>query len=171
MTMTSISPELQLEVQTFLFREAMLLEELRFREWLALLAGDVRYIMPVRRLVQPKSGAENHAPEEIFPLFDDDKSSLVMRVQRLETGVAHAEIPPSVTQRLISNILVEPSATGTDLIAHSRFAVHQLRRRAAFTFYGKRRDHLRRENGALKLVERRIELAEMVLPATISIFF
>ena len=169
--MTATSPELQLEVQTFLFCEAMLLEELRFREWLALLTEDIRYYMPVRRLVQPKSAAEDHQPEQTFPLFDDDKSSLLMRVQRLETGVAHAEIPPSVTQRLISNILVEPGANDTNLIAHSRFAVHQLRRHAAFTFYGKRRDQLRREEGALKLAERRIELAEMVLPTTISIFF
>jgi len=168
--MSAVTPTLQLEVQNFLFHEAMLLEELRFREWLALLTDDVRYVMPVRRLVEPKPGAATSISEEIFPLFDDDKSSLVMRVQRLETGVAHAEVPPSVTQRLITNILIEPGASEADLIAHSRFAVHQLRRHSAFTFYGKRRDQLRRESGALKLAQRCIELAELVLPTAISIF-
>lgn len=162
--------ELQLEVQNFLFHEALLLEEWRYREWLDLLSGDIRYTLPVRRTVQPKPSAPGQEPEQVFSLYEDDKATLTMRVQRLETGVAHAEVPPSVTQRLITNVLVE--SDGAELVAHSRFTVYQVRAGThAFTFYGKRKDRLRREGGALKLAQRCIELAQTVLPTTISIFF
>lgn len=170
--MADVTPELQLEVQSFLFREAILLEETRLREWLALLTDDVRYTLPVRHTVQPKSPAGRNEPEEVFSLFNDDKASLVMRVQRIETGLAHAEVPPSVTQRLITNVLVEWDGDATGVVAHSRFTVHQVRGgRHGFTFYGKRRDRLRREGETLRLAERRIELAHTILPTTVSIFF
>jgi len=169
--MADVTPELYLEVQNFLFREAMLLEEARFREWLAFFTDDVRYVMPVRRTVQPPPGGRNE-PEEVFSLFNDDKASLTMRVQRFETGLAHAEVPPSVTQRLITNVLVDPDTDRAEYLAHSRFLVHQVRGgRLSYTFHGKRRDRLRREGGALKIAERRIELAQTILPTTISIFF
>jgi 3-phenylpropionate/cinnamic acid dioxygenase small subunit len=169
--MPNVSPELQLEVQNFLFHEAVLLEETRFREWLALLTDDVRYVLPVRRNVQPKSGGGRNEPEETFALFNDDKPSLTMRVQRLETGIAHSEVPLSVTQRLITNVFAEAEAEA-GFIAHSRFSVYQERGgRYGFTFYGKRRDRLRREGGSLRIAERRIELAQTILPTTISIFF
>jgi ethylbenzene dioxygenase subunit beta len=35
-------------VQTFLFREARLLDGERFREWLGLLTGDIHYWLPIR---------------------------------------------------------------------------------------------------------------------------
>jgi 3-phenylpropionate/cinnamic acid dioxygenase small subunit len=126
----------------------------------------------VRRTVQPKSLGGRNEPEEVFSLYNDDKASLAMRVQRIETGIAHAEVPLSVTQRLVTNVLVEPEAGTAGFVAHSRFTVHQVRGgRLGFTFYGKRRDRLRREGGALMLAERRIELAQTILPTTISIFF
>ena len=169
--MAEVTPELYLEIQNFLFREAMLLEETRFREWLALFTEDVRYVMPVRRTIQPSAGGRNE-PDDTFSLFNDDKASLTMRVQRFETGIAHSEIPVSVTQRLITNVLVEPEADTAEYQVSSRFLVQQMRgARLSYTFYGKRCDRLRRENGALKIAKRRIELAQTILPTTISIFF
>ena len=42
------------EVEQFLYREARLLDERRFREWLELLTDDVRYWMPGRSTRYPK---------------------------------------------------------------------------------------------------------------------
>jgi 3-phenylpropionate/cinnamic acid dioxygenase small subunit len=95
-----------------------------------------------------------------------------MRVQRIETGSAHAELPASVTQRLITNVRVEPSDSADELIAQSNFLIYQERLgRFGATFIGRRRDRLRREAGVLRIAERRIELAQRILPTTISIFF
>src|SRR5579883_2519517 len=71
LNMSEITPQLQLEVQNLLFREARLLEEARFREWLDLLSDDIHYAMPVRRTVQPQPAAEHSDPQEVFSLFND----------------------------------------------------------------------------------------------------
>jgi 3-phenylpropionate/cinnamic acid dioxygenase small subunit len=169
--MGSISPELHREVERFLFDEASLLDEGRLTEWLDLLTDDVRYVMPVRRHAQPRQDESVADAAASFMLFDDDKSSLTMRVKRVATGHAHAEAPASVLQRLISNIRTDGGADGA-IIAHSNFMVYQERRgRFAATFIGKRRDRLRREGPSLKLARRDIELAQTILPATISILF
>ena len=40
------------EIAEFLYREAELLDERRYDEWLELLADDIRYWMPMRRNVK-----------------------------------------------------------------------------------------------------------------------
>jgi len=163
--------ELYVEITDLLFTEASLLDEGRLDEWLLLLSDDIRYVMPVRRDVQPsKSGPEE--ADETFSIYNEDKASLATRVQRIGTGSAHAEVPRSVTQRLITNVRVEAGATNDNMVVHSNFLVYQERRgRHSVTFIGKRRDRLRREDGTLKIAERRIDLAQHILPSTISIMF
>jgi 3-phenylpropionate/cinnamic acid dioxygenase small subunit len=94
------------------------------------------------------------------------------RVLRIKTGEAHAEVPPSTTQRLITNITVEPAAAEESLRVRSNFMVYQERRgQHGVTFFGKRDDVLRQVDGAFKISLRRIDLAQKLLPTTISIFF
>ena len=51
------------QVERFLYREARLLDERRFHEWLELFTDDVRYWMPVRSNRYPKSSkAIFHSP-------------------------------------------------------------------------------------------------------------
>src|SRR5262249_60694301 len=98
--------------------------------------------------------------------------SLELRVLRIKTGEAHAEVPPSTTQRLITNITVEHAASAESLRVRSNFMVYQERRgQHGVTFLGKRDDVLRQVDGAFKISHRRIDLAQKVLPTTISIFF
>ncbi len=171
--MAEVSLELYFEVQNFLIREANLLDEGRFHEWLDLLTDNSRYVMPVRRNVEPRPNTPAEAgAEATFSLYDDDKQSLTMRIRRIETGIAHAEVPRSTVQRLISNIRLEPDTNSRELVAHSSFLVYQERRgRYAATFVGKRTDRLRREKGAWKIAHRHVQLAQTILPATISILF
>ncbi len=168
----SVSSDVQLEVANFLFAEANLLEENRLHEWLDLLTDDVRYSMPIRSNPQPTMHGRNSPEGLAFGYYDEDKDSLTLRVQRLDTGLAHAELPATITQRMISNIRVEEGDTRNELIAHSSFLIYQERRgRYSGTIVGKRRDKLRRENAKLKISERHISLAQTILPSTVSIFF
>ena len=43
---------LEQEIEEFLYREAELLDERRYEDWLALIADDIRYWMPMRRNVK-----------------------------------------------------------------------------------------------------------------------
>lgn len=171
--MVDVSLELYFEIQNFLFREANLLDEGRFDEWLDLLTEDARYVMPVRRNLEAAANAPSKpADSAVFSLFDDDKPSLTLRIRRVETGYAHAEVPLSTVQRVVSNIRIEAGASAGEVVAHSNFIAYQERRgRHTATFFGKRRDRLRRENGTWKIAHRHVELAQTILPSTISILF
>lgn len=167
--MPAVSAELQREVEVFLYTEARLLEENRFDAWLECFAADARYSLPVREHVEDGDATGGASG---FALYDDDKQSLQLRVTRLKTGVAHAEVPYSVTQRLITNVMVFATAKNEEFMVGANFMVYQERRgKHGVTFFGRREDTLRREAGKLLIANRKIELAQTILPSTISIFF
>jgi 3-phenylpropionate/cinnamic acid dioxygenase small subunit len=169
MKQDGISSELLKQIESFLYAEARLLEDNRFDLWLASFSEDVRYWMPVRQNID--ASASDESLLDTFALFDDDKQSLELRILRVKTGEAHAEVPPSVTQRFITNVVAEP-ATGNSFKVYSNFMVYQERRGLhGITFYGRREDVLSCEDGGFKIMKRKIELAQTILPATISIFF
>ena len=89
-----VAPVLQQEIEQFLYAEAAVLDARQFDVWLTLLAHDLHYFMPVRRTMQRRErDLEISAPDEVA-LFDEDKPSMVVRVRRLNTGLAWAEEPP-----------------------------------------------------------------------------
>jgi 3-phenylpropionate/cinnamic acid dioxygenase small subunit len=172
MIVTKITPELHLEIQTFLLREVEYLDDNRLNEWLTCLAEDVHYFMPIRSHAQPKQTSNHNPVVSRFAYYDDDKSSLRMRVDRIATGIAHAEAPRSFTQRLISNVRVEATERASEFSVLSSFLAWQERRgRDLATFMGRRSDIIRIDNGALKIARRQVDLAQTILPGTISIFF
>jgi 3-phenylpropionate/cinnamic acid dioxygenase small subunit len=170
MTKGAVSIELFREIEALLYAEGRALEENSFDEWLALLSDDIRYWMPVQESVD-FAGKPTEAAAG-FALYDDDKKSLELRVLRIQTGEAHAEVPPSNTLRLISNIMVEPSSADDTYNVRSNFIVYQERRgQHGVQFYGRRKDVVKRVGSELKIANRKIELAQAILPTTISIFF
>lgn len=167
--MTSIPVETQLEIQRFLAHEAKLLDDNALEQWLDLLAEDIHYVMPVRETI-PK-GPDRPSSEASFALFDDDKSSIRLRTRRILSNVAPTESPPPLTQRLITNILIDPSDKADEYNARSNFLVHIERRgRHVSMFIGSREDVLRRTPEGWKIASRRVLLVQSVLPMTISIF-
>lgn len=164
--------DLHLEVQRFLYHEAWLLDERRLYDWLDLLTDDVTYTLLVREKLQRKDAtpATHAVPTRVLTV--DDKSFLTLRVKRLDTGMAHAEKPASITRHLISNVYVADDRSD-DLVARSSFMVYQARLETDDqTFYGKREDHLRRvSDGTLRLARRTVTLDHVTLPRTLTILF
>ena len=96
------------EAETLLYREARLLDEGRFDEWLALFAEDCRYWVPI---------IDGDAAEEPS-LIDDDRRRLEERIYRLTATPAYAQRPPSRTQHNVSNVqVVESSGDGDAQVA------------------------------------------------------
>jgi benzoate/toluate 1,2-dioxygenase beta subunit len=87
-------------------REARLLDQLRYEDWLALLARECIYWVPST----PNGGDPRR---EIAVMFDD-RRRLEDRVYRLRTGFAWSQAPASRTVRLITN--VEVFATDSDAV-------------------------------------------------------
>jgi 3-phenylpropionate/cinnamic acid dioxygenase small subunit len=156
-------------VEQFLYREAMLLDEGRYDEWLALLADDVRYWIPVRETTDTLASGVRGSAE--MPLIDDDKPFLKARIDRIHTGLAHAESPPSRTRHFLSNIEIEEGADG-EVAARCNILVYQTRlERTEAIYVGRREDRLRRSNGSWLIADRKIVLDQTVLPRTISVLF
>ena len=163
--------ELRQDVETFLFEEARLLDKWQLHEWLDLFTEDARYWMPMRETLPPAEPRPE--PGELaYALLDEDKSSLGVRVRRLDTGLAHVEEPRSLTRHLISNVLVRETDTPDEVIAESSFIVFQVhRQRHEYLYVGSREDLLRRVDGGWKIANRKIYLDQLVLPRALSIFF
>ena len=109
--------ELKQEIEDFLYQEADLLDQRRFREWLDLLAEDLVYFMPIRRNVKFGQHAEkeNTRQGEGISWFDEDKWTLTKRVEQILTGVHYAEEPLSRVTHMVSNVRlldVQPSVGG-----------------------------------------------------------
>ena len=166
--------ELRHRVEDFLFLEAELLDDRKFREWLDLLTDDVRYWMPIRHnpLERPEDLSDELAKPGEGYYFDDDKKSLHIRVERVYAKNAWAEMPPSRTRHLISNVRIK-SDDGAALEVHSNFLVYRTRMETdQDTFVGTRQDVLRRTDSGFKIARRTIILDQAVLNAkNISIFF
>ena len=157
---------LQHEVEQFLYEEAALLDARKHREWLALLADDVRYWMPIRRTVmQADLDLEFTKPGEMA-YFDDDRAMLEMRVKKLESGSAWAEDPPSRSRHFVSNVRITGVA-GDEITLDVCFLLRRTRLNSELTeWFGRREDVLRRVGGALRLARRHIFLDQTVIPTT-----
>jgi 3-phenylpropionate/cinnamic acid dioxygenase small subunit len=178
-------PNLIREIEQFLYREARLLDDRRFHDWLQLLTDDVHYWMGNRTNRYPKSSKaiaildparydeDDFTKEDELAILDEDKGTLSARVARLDTGMAWAEDPPSRTRHLIANVEIEPGDAETELKVYSNFIVYRSRSETEQDFYvGARRDVLRQVNGAWKIASRKIVIDQNVLLAkNVSIFF
>lgn len=160
------------EFEDLMYREADLLDERRYEEWLDLFTDDVTYWMPMRKNVAWEDRESDITDEDDIAWIHDDKATLAKRVRQIMTGIHWAEEPLSRVSHLITNVrLAEPaelSATtaGTEYTVKSRFLVYRNRLETETDFLvGRRHDVIRRIDGALKFARRKIILEQSVLMA------
>jgi 3-phenylpropionate/cinnamic acid dioxygenase small subunit len=165
------------EIEAFLYREAELLDERRYEEWLDLFTDDAHYFMPMRRNV-PHDEPEREFTRAGIDVnwFDEGKDTLTRRVKQILTGIHWAEEPPSRICHMISNVQVVASPAGPapdEITVKSRFLVYRNRVETETDFLvGKREDLLRRESGGWKIARRKIVLDQNVLLAkNLTVFF
>jgi 3-phenylpropionate/cinnamic acid dioxygenase small subunit len=165
------------EIADFLYREAELLDERRYREWLDLLADDVRYWMPIRRNVKlGDDESEFTRANSDINWFDEGKETLRRRVKQIETGIHWAEEPRSRLSHLVTNVQVqgaEPSlAAAQEVSVTSRFLIYRNRvETETDILVGRREDQLRRNGAGWLLARRKIILDQNVLLSKNLTFF
>ena len=164
-------------IEEFLYREAELLDERRYEDWLALLDDDVRYWMPMRRNVRFGELEREFTREGLdINWFDEGKDTLTRRVQQILTGVHWAEEPLSRICHMISNIQllhVRPSVLEpVEVVVKCRVLIYRNRvQTETDILVGKREDVLRRVNGQWKIAQRKVILDQNVLLAKNLTFF
>src|SRR5262247_3428633 len=154
---------LWLDLTAFYAREAWLLDERRFKEWLDLFTDDVLYFIPRRKNVLRREAHREVTPLGDLAIVEDDRTYLEMRVARLDSGMAWAEEPPSRTRHLIGNLVVDPLQNG-EVAAKTAFLVYRSHLETDHQLLsGSREDVLRRLNGGWKIAKRTILLDANVL--------
>jgi 3-phenylpropionate/cinnamic acid dioxygenase small subunit len=169
------------EVTEFLYREAELLDERRYADWLALLADDIRYWMPMRRNVKFGEESREFTRETTdINWFDEGKDTLTRRVRQIETGIHWAEEPVSRISHMISNVqLIEASPSLADpreVAVKCRFLIYRNRvETETDILVGKREDVLRRADRSRpddwQIARRKIILDQNVLLSKNLTFF
>ena len=137
------------EAEDILYREARLLDQRRYREWLEMFDQVASYWIPCN--------GEGSDPRREISLVYDDAAKLRDRIQRLESGAAHAQSPPSKTSRLISNVEVESAAENLATI-RSGFILYELRRSKERIFAGRYEHQLHLTNGHWKIAGKKVVL-------------
>ena len=121
-------PELRGVVEAFLYREADLLDRREFEAWYDLFTTDGLYWVPI--------GDEADDPARAVSVAFDDHRRLGDRIAWMNTGDVYSHKPPSVTQRMISNVMVWPIDDQTAL-SRSAFTLHAYRRGITDCFVGR----------------------------------
>jgi 3-phenylpropionate/cinnamic acid dioxygenase small subunit len=161
------------DVSDFLYREADLLDERRYTEWLDMLAEDYQYSVPLRMNVaygETDAREQTRAGREIL-WFDEPKDTVELRVQQLMTGVHWAEEPVSRVSHLVTNIRLDAIEL-PEVEVSCRFLVYRNRVADETDFLvGRRKDRLRQVGDDWQVVRRELLLDQSVLLAkNLSIF-
>ena len=105
------------EFRRLIEREARLLDQLRYDDWLAMYAAECIYWVPST----PNAGDPRR---EISVMFDD-RRRLEDRVYRLRTGFAWSQAPASRTVRLVTNVEVFKEKHGDARMIRSNFLISE----------------------------------------------
>ncbi|MBL0423039.1 aromatic-ring-hydroxylating dioxygenase subunit beta [Ramlibacter sp. AW1] len=154
-------------VDGFYRREILLLQDRRYREWLALLDPSIDYRVPVTHatlggLVPVEDG---------LGYYDENLELLKARVAKLESKMSWVEQPPSRLRYFVQTIEVGRTGHGT-VSARSNLLLLQYRWNMEQQFSGERTDTLVEEQGGLKLRKRLVVLDRQALGKQgLSVFF
>lgn len=141
------------QFEEWLYNEAKLLDEIDFDGWYALLHPSIEYRMPVR---VNKEGMERPDYTTDIFAFEDDYETLKMRVERLKSDYAWAEIPPSRTRRFVSNVRIMDYEEKKHATVQSYLLIYRNRLNDIHhdLISGERSDQFLYENGEWKLAKR-----------------
>jgi len=137
--------------EQFILHEARLLDDRRFRDWMALFADDGTYWVP--------AVPDQKSPLDQASLFYDDRDLIKTRVERLEHPRIHVQTPPSRTAHLVGNVVVEQADEAKkEYLVSSTVIMVESREDSQRVFAGRQHHRLRREDDGFRIVQKRVDL-------------
>jgi 3-phenylpropionate/cinnamic acid dioxygenase small subunit len=167
-----MTPESLREIEAFLHREAALLDDKLWDEWLSLFTDDGIY------WVSSVPGQKD--PIDTVSLFHEDRTLREMRVLRLRHPRAYSQEFPTRLSHVVTGIMADPADGhgldgGTDrradAVIRSSQHVLEYRKENQRMFGGTVRHWLRRDRSGWKIALKRIDLVNCDAPMeTIQLF-
>ncbi len=136
-------------IENFLYREARLMDENAYDDWLALWADEALYWVP--------ANDDDIDPQRHVSIVYEDKTRLEDRIARLKSGAAYAQDPKSRLRRVIANIEIEEGDNG-EVTVYSNFNLTELRRSQQRTFAGRTIHKLRPHDASFQITYKKVLL-------------
>ena len=151
-------------IEQFLYREAALLDEKRWAEWLDLYTEDCFYWVP--------SVVGQKDPVETVSLYAEDRMRMEMRILRVTQPRAFSQEMPTRMAHIVGNVMPESEgaafdggmAPGADMVVRSTAHILEFRRDDQRIFGGTVRHWLRRGGADWKIAMKRIDLVNCDAP-------
>lgn len=137
------------QIETFLYREARLMDTHAYDEWFALWTDDALYWIP--------SNDDDFDPQRHVSIVYENKSRIEDRITRLKSGAAFAQDPRSRVSRVVANVEIEEGENG-EVVVHSTFNLTALRRSRIDTFAGRVTHTLRPEGNSFRIAYKKVVL-------------
>jgi 3-phenylpropionate/cinnamic acid dioxygenase small subunit len=137
------------ECVELIYREAFLLDEGRYEEWLQLFSPGGRYWVPLSR-----SQGERDAR---LSIADEDMDLLRLRVERLASGRAHSQQPASVMQHVLQQPMLGEESTDTRVF-RTAFTYSECRQDEVVVLHGHYVHRLVRLDGQWRIELKRVNL-------------
>ncbi len=144
------SPELQHEVEQFLYRQAGLLDDKRWQEWIDLFADDGIYWMPP----EPSYTTWEGTPA----IFAEDKNLMNVRMGRVLHPDAWSQRPLWGTNHIVSNVILTKASPSGEVEVTSRFHMMELRRDDVRHFAGSYLHKLARSKDGYRIKLQRVDM-------------
>jgi ethylbenzene dioxygenase beta subunit len=140
-------------IETFLYREAWLLDERRFEDWRDLFADDGLYWVPAR--------PDQTDWKTEVSLFLDDKKNIQARIDRLRHPRIHAQSPPSRTVHTVANVHLAPEQPDDGAIAvHSTVTMAEWRPAGERVYRGRVQHTLVPDGAGFRIRLKRVDLVD-----------
>ena len=136
-------------VESFLYREARLMDEHAYDEWLALWTADALYWVPCNE--------DDFDPERHVSIVYENRARLEDRIARLKSGAAYAQDPKSRLSRVVGNVEIEDT-DATEMIVRSTFNLTAMRRSRIDIFAGRSIHKLRPDGDSFKMAYKKVLL-------------
>ena len=150
LAVSDVSIETQLAVERFLFRQAEILDEKRWDDWLTLFTQDGRYWMPAE--------ADQTDGEGVPNIFWEDLNLMKLRIRRNNHPRAHSQAPENRLCHVVSNVIIESEDTIGDIVVRSRFHCAEYLRYEIRSFTGKYRHYLKLGEDGYRIALQRADL-------------
>jgi 3-phenylpropionate/cinnamic acid dioxygenase small subunit len=158
--------EARVAAEDLIYREARLLDEKKWHDWLALYTEDALFWMP--------SWAGEYEttsdPElELNLIYLKGRAHLEDRVFRLETGESFASVPMARTAHVVGGVTVDATDDG-EIKARAGWMVHSYGIHGGITRGGWYEYTLRRGGDALRIARKKITMIDDKLVGPVDFF-
>lgn len=137
------------DAEQFLFREAWLLDQHRFEEWLGLFTEDATYWVPLER--------DQKDPWNTSSIIFDDRTLLEIRVRQYRHPRAHARLPAVRTCHQVGNVMLL-DADAKETRVGSSLVLVEYRKERQRVFGASVEHRLRRTPAGLRIAAKRVNL-------------